>query len=243
MDEKEERAPMSLSAPKKTASKEIVADDDGRVQRIPPGRKLPYWEPPRSKTQAVAWLRNGMREWASHTLDNIYKWGAILEWLSIRAGHGGMLDLYAELKLKKNNAENWRRFYRECKEHNRIVVPHWVRQKMKAIEKAKGKSTTVVPEIATHLLASPDDDESREKPQKPKHEPGASKEWNATECGHRLLSRYDRLVSGRTEEERKEVLTIFAELAEDANRELSQSRRLIREGGGRIIDEDGEGEE
>jgi hypothetical protein len=107
--------------------------------------------------------------------------------------------------------------------------------------KARGQEK---PETVRSLqVDDPDADFEFEGPKKkiqiPKHEPGASKEWNATDCARSLLARYDRLVAGRSEEERREVLTAFNEMAEDSNRELEESQRLMRQGGKMLDDSDG----
>src|SRR5262245_55264724 len=225
MDDKGKGAATN-DAQEKGANREIITDESHRVQRIPQGWKLPFWEPPRSKTQAIARLKTSMQQFARHAYENLFKWGGDLIALqnSPSVKHGDWLDCLAELGMEARTAQNWMRFHRECLEFKRIVVPHWIRNR-----KPKTKHETV-----SLFSDGPESEEVKEE--KPKHEPGASKEWNATDCARSLLNRYERLVMGRTEEERQEVLTIFNELAQDANRELSESRRIMREGGGRFVE-------
>jgi len=198
------------------------------VERIPPDRKLPYWEPPRSKTQAMSRLKNGMTHYARHTYDNLFKWGgdliALKESPSVK--HGEWLDCLAELGMNQRVAQNWMRFHRECLEFKRMVVPHWLRDR-----KDRTKNETVA-------LLSEASEEAEVKKGKPKHEPGASREWNPTDCARSLLSRYERLVTARSDEEREQVLVAFNELAEDANREVIESKRMIREGSNGFLETD-----
>ncbi len=87
------------------------------------------------------------------------------------------------------------------------------------------------------VLESPEDPEyvERIKKENPEHQP---RTWNASDCANQLLARYERLLTGHSDEERQEVMIAFAELVNDANSHRAESRRLIRESSGKMIEED-----
>jgi len=152
----------------------------------------------------MARLRNGMREWASHTMDNLYKWGAEMEWLRARCERGEYQPMLIELGLKKSTADNWRHYYRECKEHNRMVIPHWARDK---------KSPTIG-------LLEVDEPEADLKKKRPKHD-SEPLNWSAAETADRIFELFEKLTERRKLEEMEDVV---AQLNERIH-EYIESRR------------------
>jgi len=167
-----------------------------------------------------------MRQWASHTLDNVYKWGCTLEWLAARVPHGGKLALYARLGLTKNTAENWQRFARECRVHDRQVVPHWIRWKLQSAEK-KSKSTTVVLDgVAPLLLAAPEEEIESKPKKKPRHD-SEPLNWNAQECAERLLASFEKLTAHQSIKDMRDCRDALVELVDAFIEEREEDKRRI----------------
>jgi hypothetical protein len=157
----------------------------------------------------MARLKNGMREFASHTYDRLYVWGSELIWLkdSPNIEHGEFLQCLAELGLKPRTAQNWMQFARECKEFERMVVPHWIRD--------RGKNATVA------LLASPEEpDEKKLKEKRPKHD-SEPLNWSAAETAEKIFEIFEKLTQHRKLEEMEDVADQVAEKI----REYIESRR------------------
>jgi len=192
------------------------------VERIPQGRKLNtrFWEAPRTITQAISQVNKRFRAWARITEETAYLNGKDFIWMKNSRAHGEFMDAVAQTGVHIRTARRLMLHARECDEVNRLLPYH----------PNKSKADTV------SLLEPPPDEESLEE-EKPKHEAGASKEWNATDAARSVFARYERVVMHRSEEERQEVRTIFNELADDADNEFAESRRLIREGSGKIFEE------
>ena len=201
----------------------MIPAREGLVQRIPDAPKLGtrFWQPPRNINSSIARVKTKLAYWKKVTEETAYLCGKEFIWMKNTRAHGEFMDAVAQTGVHIRTARRLMVHARECDEVNRFLPYH----------PNKRKADTV------SLLEPPPDEDDVEE-EKPRHEAGASKEWNATDCAQSLLSRYERLVMHRNEDEHAEVLTIFIELVEDSNREFTESRRMIRESGGRMIEEE-----
>lgn len=217
MDTKEKGAATN-DAPKKIPDREIVAD----VKRVPqaPRLKTRYWEPARNIKSSIARVKGHLTHWKRVTEETAYLVGKEFLWIrNTRVSHGEFMDAVAQTGLHIRTAQRLMAHARECDQVNRLLPYH--------PNKSKGDTVS---------LLEPLPEKENLEEAKLKHEPGASKEWNATDCAGSLLMHYDKLTTGRTAEQRQDVLATFNELAEDHNQEIEESRRMIREGGSALPD-------
>jgi len=209
--------------PQRDANKSILAQRADSVERIPNAPKLNtrLWEAPRNINSSIARVKTKLSAWVKTTNETAYLVGKEFIWMKNTRKHGEFMDAVAQTGVNIRTARRLMEHARECDEVNRLLDYHPNKKKRDTVS----------------LLEPPPDQDDLEE-EKPQHEAGVSKEWNATDCVRSLLNHYERLVSHRSEEERRDVRTAFNEVAVDADDDFAESRRIIREGSGRIIEED-----
>jgi hypothetical protein len=223
MDQKEKGAAVTAPRNGKERNNPMIAVGHDSVNIVPNAPRLNtrFWEAPRNINSSIARVRAKLSAWAKTTNETAYLVGKEFLWMKNTRAHGEFMDAVAQTSVHIRTARRLMEHARECDQVNRLLPYHPNKKKRDTVS----------------LLEPPPDQDDLEE-EKPKHEPGASKEWNATDCAKNLLARYERLVMHRSEDDRAEVLSIFIELAEDSNREFAESRRMIREGSGRMIEEE-----
>jgi hypothetical protein len=208
----------------KEANKVIIPAHVGVVQRVPdaPRLKTRFWEAPRNINSSIARVKSHISHWKKVTEETAYLVGKEFIWMrNTRRDHGGFMDAVAQTGVHIRTAQRLMLHARQCDEVNRFLPYH--------PNKRRGDTVS---------LLEPAFDQDELEEEKPKHEAGASKEWNATDCAKNLLSRYERLVMHRTEEDRRDVRTAFNEMADDSDKEFVESKEMIRSSGRMIEDEE-----
>jgi hypothetical protein len=180
------------------------------LEKIPQGRRLPYWEKPRTQVQSISRINKMIEHWARLTEETAYRLGKEFTWLKNSLPHGEFQIAVARTPLKIRTVQNLMRHARECDEVNRVLPYH---------PNARDKNATVA------LLESPPDPTEVEKlkKEKPRHdrEPMA---WSAAEVADALLDIFEKLTRNRKPEEMEDALAQFEEKA----REYIEGRREDR---------------
>src|SRR5689334_19443534 len=96
----------------------------GEVETIPHGRKLPYWQQPRSAREAIAKINNASREWEKTTEDFVYRTGKWFVWLKNKLPHGEFESAVGETRFKIRTVRNFMHYAMECDSASRILPYH-----------------------------------------------------------------------------------------------------------------------
>jgi hypothetical protein len=182
------------------------------LEKIPQGRRLPYWDKPRNRVQSIGRINKMIEHWSRLTEDTAYRLGKEFTWLKNSLPHGEFQIAVARTPLKIRTVQNLMRHARECDEVNRVLPYH-------PNPKAGTKNATVA------LLESPPD--PAEAAEIKKGKPRFDKEpmaWHASEVAQTLLEIFEKLTRNRKLEEMEDVLTQFEEKA----REYIEGRREDR---------------
>src|SRR5262249_3093174 len=125
MDENEKGAVTANNdAQGKGTEKPNIAEDVARVQRIPYGRKLPYWVKPRTRSQSVSRIKSLIRSVQEVTDEAAYKIAMELLWMKQTLDHGEFLDALREIEMKPRRAQYLMAHGRECLAVNRQLHYH-----------------------------------------------------------------------------------------------------------------------
>src|SRR5262249_1744 len=127
------------------------------MQLLPRGRRLPYWEKPRTRVQSISRINKLIEQWARITEETAYRLGKEFTWLKNSLPHGEFQLAVASTPFKIRTVQNLMRHARECDEVNRVLPYH-------PNPRAGSKNATVA------LLESPEDPDYAEKVKKPRHE-------------------------------------------------------------------------
>jgi hypothetical protein len=181
------------------------------------GRRLPYWQKPRSISEAKAKINNATRDVEKTIEDFVYRTGLWFIFVKDHLPHGEFERWVPEnTRFTIRTARNYMRYVNECHTAGRIKPYH--------PNPDFNKSETVA------VLETSEESEKaagEKRPKSARHEPKMAMLWNATECARILLQRFQTLTAGRTSDECDDVRVAFDEMARDLIEEKSESRRPL----------------
>src|SRR5262245_226124 len=122
MEEEEKGATTANSdAPREQTHESITKHT---VEPLPPRRKLPHWDKPRSQVQSVSRINKMLQHWARMTEETAYRVGKEFIWLKNSLPHGGFQNAVAATPLKIRTVQHLMHHARECDQVNRILPYH-----------------------------------------------------------------------------------------------------------------------
>src|SRR5262245_16746631 len=84
-----------------------ISQQLNNVEKIPQGRKLPYWEAPRSAREAIAKINNATRDWEKTTEDFVYRAGKWFFWLKHKTRGEFELTIKKQTRFSPRTVRNF----------------------------------------------------------------------------------------------------------------------------------------
>jgi len=175
---------------------------------------LPKLKPPRNLDEARARLMKGHREiidLAGQAGRRFYEQGMVCSYVKDKIGHGNFTNWIEEnVGYHPRTVRRYMKYFEQCNLAGKLLLYKTDRTKTDTLS-----------------LLPPAETDSEETP-RPKHQPGDSPEWNASDCAKALMKRFETLTARRTTDERWEVLEGFHDLARDFINSREKDREVIR---------------
>jgi len=202
---------------------------DDKLPVLPRGRRLPYWEKPRSAREAIAKINNAGREWEKTTEDFIYRAGKWFVWLKERSAHGDFERLVNQTRFKIRTVRNFMKYAVECDTSARIMPYH-------PNPKVGVKPATVA------VLEAPEDPEyvKNLKANRPQHD-SEPLNWSAAETAEQIFKIFEKLTERRKIKEVEDVVNQLEELLREYVESRRDNQSMIRGGG--VVDDDADFDE
>jgi hypothetical protein len=214
---KKEKGTVASDAPKEkeTRSKAIV-ERAAAVVKIPEilEPELPRLKQPKNIADAAAQMlgeREALVNLAGQAAVRFYKLGMLASYVKSKIGHGNYTDWIKEHTLyDPRTIRRYVKYFDACNVAGKLLL---------------GKTDRIKTDTLSLLPPADTDSEGVERPT---HQPGNSKEWDASECATALLKRFENLTARRTTDERWHVLEGFQDLARDFINSRESDRAAIR---------------
>ena len=209
MDTEKEGDAVSANVPKEKPTNRSVA----QVEIVEP--TLPKLKEPRNLQEAAKRLREGEKDLvqiAGRAARRFYENGMIASYVKKKIGHGNLTAWIEEHTLyHPRTIRRYMKYFEACNVAGKLLLGK--------TDKTKTDTLSLLPPA-----------EMEEGADRPKHQPGESKEWEASECAKALLKRFENLTARRSADERYEVLEGFTDLARDYIASREGSREAVRGG-------------
>lgn len=175
---------------------------------------LPKLKPPRNLNEARARLLEGQRkiiDLAGQAGRRFYEQGMVCSYVKEKIGHGNFTNWIEEnVGYHPRTVRRYMKYFEQCNLAGKLL--------MYKTDRTKTDTLSLLP---------PAESDNEETP-RPKHQPGDSPEWNASNCARELFKRFESLTARRTTDERWEVLEGFYDLARDFINSREKDREAIR---------------